>query len=330
MGATLSQLFPPAPGLTETNLPSQKGKVFAITGGTSGVGFELAKILYYAGGTVFITSRSTPSLAATIKQIKSEALSESEGDIDGVVLDLADLSTIKQAAEALLAKTRHIDVLFLNAGVSQPPPGITTAQGYELQLGVNCLGHFLLAHILLPALVTAADKSKERQEVPGTTRIIWTSSQVVDGAPTGGFPMSVIVTPPAKPIVNYTNSKLGNWYLASYFSTLPQVRNSSILSITQNPGNMKTNLMRHGAKWMYYLAFPLLYPGKMGAYTELWAGLSSELGMLDAGGYVVPWGRKHPGLREDLLKSLKSKENGGTGRAEEFAAWCEEQVKDFR
>lgn len=55
---TYTQFFPPAAVLTEENLPSQQGKVFVVTGATEGLGYQLARILYQAGGTVYITSRS--------------------------------------------------------------------------------------------------------------------------------------------------------------------------------------------------------------------------------------------------------------------------------
>jgi NADP-dependent 3-hydroxy acid dehydrogenase YdfG len=58
MGAQFSQFFPPRPNFTSENLPDQQGKVFLITGGTSGIGFELAKILYRHGGKVYITARN--------------------------------------------------------------------------------------------------------------------------------------------------------------------------------------------------------------------------------------------------------------------------------
>ncbi|KAF7196804.1 Short-chain dehydrogenase/reductase sthC [Pseudocercospora fuligena] len=58
MGASYSQFFPPPPTLTESNLPSQSGKVFIVTGGAAGVGYELSKILYHAGGKVYIAGRS--------------------------------------------------------------------------------------------------------------------------------------------------------------------------------------------------------------------------------------------------------------------------------
>ncbi|KAF2727771.1 short-chain dehydrogenase [Polyplosphaeria fusca] len=327
MGVTLSQVFPPRPALTEANLPSQQGKVFVVTGGTSGVGFELAQILYGAGGTVFITARSEASLQTTIKSIKSSP--STNGSIDGVILDLADLTTVKPAVQHLLTKTSAINVLFLNAGVSQPPVG-TTAQGQEIRMGINCLGGLLIAYLALPGLVRAAEEAKTRNEDPGNVRIVWTSSLFVDvGAPKGGFKMEDIIDPPKDTIATYNNSKLGNWYLAHHFSTLPQVRDNDILSITQNPGNLRSNLLRD-APWMFYISYPLLYHSRYGAYTELWAGITNEIGIGDQGCYILPWGRKHPAPRPDLLDSLKSKEEGGTGRADEFAEWSEDQIRQFR
>lgn len=64
----------------------------------------------------------------------------------------------------------------------------------------------------------------------------------------------------------------------------------------------------------------------MGAYTELWAGLSPDVKSEDGGRYAVPWGRWHPSPRQDILASLMTQEEGGTGLAEEFWAWCEEQT----
>jgi NADPH:quinone reductase-like Zn-dependent oxidoreductase len=68
--ALYTQLFPPAPPLTEDNVPSQRGKVFIVTGGNSGVGFELCKILYTTGATIYMTSRSEVSFIYSLITLK--------------------------------------------------------------------------------------------------------------------------------------------------------------------------------------------------------------------------------------------------------------------
>jgi NAD(P)-dependent dehydrogenase (short-subunit alcohol dehydrogenase family) len=323
MWITFSQLFPPSPSLTERNLPSQKGKVFIVTGGASGIGRELASILFQAGGKVYIAGRSEVNAKQCIEDINlSINDTSSAGQLEYLPLDLADLKSIRSSAEAFKNKESKLDVLWNNAGISLPPTGIVSKQGHELQMGTNCLGPFLFTQLLLPLLKTAAQGSPQ-----GSVRVVWTSSLMVDlSAPKGGMVMADLASPPHDKTKNYTASKTGNWFLASELAR--EVGQYGILSLTQNPGSLSTNLLRN-AKWVKLASSPLLYHAKMGAYTELWAGLSSELTIGMNGGYVIPWGKVHPSPREDLLDALKSVEEGGTGQAGEFWKWCEEQTLEF-
>jgi len=330
MGATWSQFFPPTPTLTETTLPSQVGKVFIITGGASGIGFELANILYHAGGKVYIAGRSESNARRAIELIQSSSpsIASSVGQLEFLQLELDDLSTIRASANVFKSKESKLDVLWNNAGVSLPPVGSTSKQGHELQLATNCLGPYLFTQLLLPCLREAATTSSA-----GAVRVVWTSSQTVDlSAPKGGFTMDQITAPPADKTANYVASKTGNWFLASELASTVEAH--GILSVVQNPGNLKTQLLRHAPRMMTTMAAPLLYEARMGAYTELWAGLAPELSreeekMRACAGYVVPWGRLHPAPRKDLLLALQSKENGGSGRAVEFREWCEEKTRDY-
>ncbi|KAL8744457.1 MAG: hypothetical protein Q9190_003308 [Brigantiaea leucoxantha] len=332
MGLTFSQLFPPRPSLTEANLPPQSGKVFLITGGASGIGYELARILYHAGGTVYIAGRSESNGRQSIERIKSStppplasasSSSRSPGTLNFLHLDLADLSTVKPFVEAFQAQQPSLNVLFNNAGVSLPPVGSTSQQGIELQLATNCVGPYLLTQLLLPCLSVAASSAP-----PAATRVVWTSSQMVELAafPEGGWdPRSPTATDQSH---DYTASKVGNWFLASELAS--QVRDRGILSVTQNPGNLKTNLLRHAPRMMRWMSAPLLHDARMGAYTVLWAGVAEELTMENSGGYVIPWGRVHPSPKADMVKTLRRKEEGGTGGAKAFAEWCDGQVQDFK
>ena len=127
MGVAWSQLFPPASSLTEQNLPSQQGKTFIITGGASGVGFELATILYQAGDKVYLAGRSEAKAKQGIESIKSLTKDSSADELEFLPLFLDDLATIKASAQAFREIEPKLDVLFNNAGVSLPPLGSISA-----------------------------------------------------------------------------------------------------------------------------------------------------------------------------------------------------------
>jgi retinol dehydrogenase-12 len=118
-------LFPPAPTFTEKDLPALTGKITIITGAASGVGFELAKMLYAKGGTVYIAARSDKRAMDAIAKIKTE-IPKSTGTLMAMVIDLADLATIRPAVEAFLGQENRLDVLIHNAGIMEPPAGSKT------------------------------------------------------------------------------------------------------------------------------------------------------------------------------------------------------------
>lgn len=126
---------------------------------------------------------------------------------------------------------------------------------------------------------------------------------------------------------NYENTKVGNWFLAHALAA--QAGCDGILGVVVNPGNLKSALTRHLSPLVPIIFGPLLYPPRRDAYTNLWAGLSSELGMADGGKYILPWGRLHPAPREDLLRAMKTRADGGTGTAATFVQYCDDLVSDF-
>jgi NAD(P)-dependent dehydrogenase (short-subunit alcohol dehydrogenase family) len=309
MGVTFSQFYPHNPTLTEQNLTSQKGKVFIVTGGASGIAYHLAAILFEAGEIVYIAGRSEAGARDPL----------SAGQLEYLHLELDDLNTIKASAEAFKSKEPKLDVLWNNVGVSMPPPGSVSKQGHGLQLAANCLGPYLFTQLLLPPIQAAAQASSQ-----GSVRVVWTSSFVVDlAAPDGGMSMADVTSPSTNQNKNHITSKVGNWFLASELAR--EVGPHGILSVTQNPGNLKTELLSLTSKWTQLAVSPLLYKPKMGAYTELWAGLSPEPTMEMNAAYVIPWGRIH-----DLVDALKSVEEGGTGQAGKFRDWCEVETADFK
>jgi len=320
-----TQLYPPKPTLTEANLPNQSGKVFLVTGGNAGVGYELVKILYCKGAKVYMAARSEAKASEAIESIKAISTS-TPGEVKFLLLDLADLSTIKASAETFSAQEEKLDVLWNNAGVSGIPSDQRSKQGNEMHMAINCLGPFLLTQLLLPKLELAA-----RTAAKNTVRTIWTSSGAVDAiAPQGGVDMGELSNPSSDANRNYAASKAGNWLLASEFAK--RVGGDGIVSLITNPGQLRTKIWKGATKFIQIMLSPTLHPPIYGAYTNIWAGLSKEITVKDGGRYVIPWGRRFESVgtpRKDILNALKTKEEGGSGRAAEFWTWCEERTRKY-
>ncbi|KAI5357002.1 putative short-chain dehydrogenase/reductase SDR, NAD(P)-binding domain superfamily [Septoria linicola] len=188
MGAIPSK--PAEPPLTEHNVDHQSGKVFIITGATSGIGFELASILYAKNATVYIFARSKSKILDTISKLRS-TYPAATGRLESIIVDFNDLATIKPATEEFLAKENRLDVLWNNAGIMIPLKGSKTAQGYDAQLGVNALAPLLSAELLTPRLVETAKQSPK-----GSVRIVWVSSSAAANfAPDVGVDMSKLTAP---------------------------------------------------------------------------------------------------------------------------------------
>ena len=127
------------------DLPPLNGKTALITGANSGIGFYAAKALADAGAEVILACRDPRKGAAALAKIGGHARLEQ--------LDLADFDSIRAFAARITARSDRLDILLNNAGVMAPPTRQTTAQGFELQFGVNFLGHFLLTDLLLDLIL---------------------------------------------------------------------------------------------------------------------------------------------------------------------------------
>jgi len=123
------------------------GRTMVVTGATSGLGLESARVLAGAGATVVLCGRDEAKGVAAVDAVG--------GDSRFQRLDLSDLDDVREGASALLRSLDRLDVLVNNAGVMACPLG-RTAQGHELQFGTNHLGHFLLTARLLPLLLASA------------------------------------------------------------------------------------------------------------------------------------------------------------------------------
>jgi NAD(P)-dependent dehydrogenase (short-subunit alcohol dehydrogenase family) len=127
------------------------GRSVLVTGGTTGIGKETARALAAAGASVVVTARSAEKGAAAEAELR-EAVPGA--DVSFEVLELGSLASVRAFTDRFVAAHDRLDVLIANAGVMAMPFGLTD-DGFEMHLGTNHLGHFVLVGRLLP-LVTAS------------------------------------------------------------------------------------------------------------------------------------------------------------------------------
>lgn len=128
------------------------GKTVVITGGNTGIGKETAMELAARGGRVIIACRDGVKGAEVVAEIQRTTGNE---QVFFKNLDLASVESIQGFSNDVLDAEEHIDILILNAGVMLTPKGLTRER-FELQFGINHLGHFLLTHLLLDRLKESA------------------------------------------------------------------------------------------------------------------------------------------------------------------------------
>lgn len=133
---------------TIADAPDQTGRVIVITGANSGLGLESTRMLASKGATVVMACRSVDKAARAVAWVRERV---PNALLDVMALDLGSLASIDTFAAALATKHPRVDVLMNNAGV-MVPPYTKTADGFELQLGTNHLGHALLTELLIPQL----------------------------------------------------------------------------------------------------------------------------------------------------------------------------------
>ena len=127
------------------------GRVAVVTGANGGLGLETARALAGAGAHVVMASRNRDKAGAAEADIRA---GHPRASLEVVPLDLGSLRSVRAAADRILARHEHIDILVNNAGLMAIPER-RTEDRFEMQFGVNHLGHFALTALLLPALLRA-------------------------------------------------------------------------------------------------------------------------------------------------------------------------------
>jgi NAD(P)-dependent dehydrogenase (short-subunit alcohol dehydrogenase family) len=136
---------------TVADIPDLTGRVAVVTGANGGLGLETARALAGAGATVVMAARNQEKAVEAEASIRGGAPGAT---LEVVALDLGSLASVREAAGRILAGHDSIDILVNNAGVMGIPER-STVDGFEMQFGVDHLGHFALTALLMPALLRA-------------------------------------------------------------------------------------------------------------------------------------------------------------------------------
>lgn len=235
------------------------GRTILVTGGNSGIGLTTVKQLAKQGAEVVLCARKLE----VAQKLAEEISKESRGSVRGFQLDLGSLESVRECAENFSKTFEKLDVLVNNAGVMNPPLS-RTKEGFEMQFGVNHLGHFLLTSLLKPSLDKSTDprvicvSSVAHETFQGSTAHIdfddlnWEKRQY-------------------KGWVAYGQSKLANVLHSKELTK----RWDNITSVSLHPGFVKSNLARHSVPW---LIRPIIGPiFRMMGMINPWDGAQAHL-----------------------------------------------------
>jgi NAD(P)-dependent dehydrogenase (short-subunit alcohol dehydrogenase family) len=214
---------------TSGDVPGQHGRLAVVTGANTGLGFETARVLAARGASVVLAVRDADKGKAAAARIAGTAPG---ANVTVQPLDLASLESIRAAASALRARHPAIDLLINNAGVMFPPRQ-TTADGFELQLGTNHLGHFALTGLLLEQMLP----------VPGS-RVVTVSSQAHRIRARIDFG-DLQSERSYRRVAAYSQSKLANLMFTYELARRLSGAGTTTIAVAAHPGLAATELTRH-------------------------------------------------------------------------------------
>jgi hypothetical protein len=260
-------------------MPDLAGKTIVVTGANSGLGFEAARAFAGKGADLVLACRNPEKGRAARERILA---SHPRAVVEVAILDLASLASIRSFAESLTAKRPRLDVLCNNAGV-MALPRTETADGFEMQIGTNHLGHFALTGLLLPKLLATAG-SRIVSQSSGAHRFGRIDFEDLHGKRRYGKWTA------------YGQSKLANLLFAYELQRRIDGKRAEAASLACHPGYSATELQFAGPRMegsslmeqVMSLGNRLLaQSAEMGALPMLYAATSSEA---RGGDYVGPDG----------------------------------------
>lgn len=292
-----------SPYYSVKKIPSLNGKWAIVTGSNTGIGYVTVRELARKGANVIATTRSLEKgNLAQLKLMKELNGTSGIGSIEYMELDLTSMKQIKKFANKVKGKGKNIDIVILNAGIMMPPFGLTD-EGFELQIGVNHLGHFVLVKLLNDLI----KRSK--------SRIVTVSSCAHEGPYPEGIRYETFTSNSSyNPLYAYGQSKLANILFANELAS--RFNGTGVTSNSLHPGMIKTELGRYieeQIKKSFVLTlfspiFALFNTAMMdpnsGALTQLYVATSPELAGV-TGKYFHPIARASQPSSLALNKTLQ-------------------------
>lgn len=256
-----------------SQIPNQKGRVIIVTGSTSGIGRETARVLAEKGAIVILAVRNTTKGDLVATETRQQYPS---ANIHPMKLDLSSQKSVHSFVENFMRKFSRLDVLINNAGVMFCPYS-KTEDGFELQIGTNHFGHFALTGLLMPLL-----KKTER------SRIVALSST---GIMLSKIDLDDLNWEKRKynPQTAYGDSKIANLYFTYELARRLESEGSHIKVTAAHPGWTATDLQRHSLL-MRGLNKVFAQDVDMGALPTLRAGFDDGA---KSGEFYGPNGRWH-------------------------------------
>ena len=276
-------------------IPGQQGRTAVVTGANGGLGLETARALAVKGAHVVMAVRNQKKAQAAVDEIRAGA---PDASLELVALDLAAQASVRAAAGQITAGHKNIDLLINNAGVMGIPE-TKTVDGFEMQFGVDHLGHWTLTALLLPALL----------RTPGARIVTVTSTAHHMGRAVD--PANPHLKGRYRPWRAYGQAKLANYHFGLGLQRELENARADTASLIAHPGLSNTDLQAvsvqatgGGAsqRFFHILARRTGMPAAHGALSQLRAATDPAA---KGGEFYGPrFVNSGPPVRKPVLRSL--------------------------
>jgi len=282
------------PDYRESDVPDQSGKTVLVTGANTGIGYDAARVLAQRGARVLLGCRSEEKAVEAIDKIKAL---HAEADVSWLPLDLASLKSIEAAANIVKQESR-LDALVNNAGVMVPPK-METEDGFELQFGVNHLGHFALTGHLIDML-----KDQPGARIVNVSSLAHKNGRIIYD--------DIHAEKNYNRMERYGMSKFANILFTYELQRRLEAAGSPAISVACHPGGSMTELGRHIPPLLAVLFLPLsliMNSSADGALPTLLATTGPEVKGGDYYGPMRMGEMRHSAHKVDTIPASKETED---------------------